>query len=71
MEMPRQALPYIESLTKQYNARIHVLYVIPEIACHQPFQTVFGEKKLSELMEISKKTAKKRLDQICDEHISG
>jgi len=36
----QKALPHVKSLTKKYNAEIHVLYVIEDIANHEPW---YGE----------------------------
>ncbi len=64
-----KALPYVQSLTKQYSAQVHVLYVIQDIAHHKSWYGEFGENRIDELMEHSAKTAKKRLDQICEKYM--
>ena len=66
-----KALPYVQSLTKQYNAQVHVLYVIQDIAHHKSWYGDFGEKHIDELMKHAEKLAKKRLDQICDKYMGG
>ncbi|MCP4022143.1 MAG: universal stress protein, partial [Desulfobacteraceae bacterium] len=64
------ALPYVKSLTKQYNAQIHVLYVIQDID-HKSLFGDFGESRIKELMDYSQQSAEKRLSQICDKYMEG
>ena len=64
-----KALPYVESLTQQYKAEIHVLYVIQDIAHHESWYGEFGKRHIGELMEWANRSAKKRLDQICDKYL--
>lgn len=65
------ALPYIKSLTEKYDAEIHVLYVIEDIAHHNGWYGAFEEKHVKELMEHANKTASKRLGQICEKYLEG
>jgi nucleotide-binding universal stress UspA family protein len=66
-----KALPYVQSLTKQYNAQVHVLYVIQDTAHHKSWYGDFAEKHIDELLKYSEKSARKRLDQICDKYMGG
>ena len=66
-----KALPYVRSLTQQYGAEIHVLYVIEDIAHHESWYGDFDKKRVEELMERAQKLAKKRLDQICEKYLEG
>jgi nucleotide-binding universal stress UspA family protein len=66
-----QALPYIQSMTKKYNAQVHVLYVIQDTAHHKSWYGEFAEKHIDKLMEQSQKSAQKRLNQICDKYMDG
>ena len=66
-----KALPYVKSLTRQYGAEIHVLYVIEDIAHHDGWYGVFEEKRVRELMEHASKTATSRLTQICEKYLDG
>ncbi len=61
-----KALPHIQSLTKLYAAQIHVLYVIQEIAHPMAWYGDSGEMHIHELTKQAKYSAKKRLDQICE-----
>jgi nucleotide-binding universal stress UspA family protein len=65
-----RALPYLESLTEQYNSQVHVLYVIQEIAHHKSWYGNFGATTIDEYLKLSENSARQRLDQIC-EHRMG
>jgi nucleotide-binding universal stress UspA family protein len=58
-------------MAQQYGSEIHVLYVIEDIAHHESWYGEFEKNRVPELMEWSKKSAKKRLDQICDKYMEG
>ena len=66
-----KALPYVTSLTQQYQAEIHVLYVIEDIAHHEAWYGEFDKTHVTELMDRAGKSAHKRLDQICDKYLHG
>ena len=66
-----KALPHVTSLTEQYGAEIHVLYVIEDIAHHDGWYGAFEEKRVNELMAHANKTASKRLGQICEKYLDG
>jgi nucleotide-binding universal stress UspA family protein len=67
----QKALPYVKSLTMQYGAEIHVLYVIEDVAHHVPWYGEFDEEHINKLMQWADKSAKGRLDQICDKYLEG
>jgi len=66
-----KALPYIRSITQQFGAEVHVLYVIEDIAHHAPWYGEFEKKRVNELMEWSQKSAAQRLDQVCEKYLEG
>ena len=66
-----KALPYVQLLTGQFGAEIHVLYVIEDIAHHESWYGDFDKKRVAELMERAQNTVKKRLDQICEKYLEG
>ena len=66
-----KALPYVTDLTQKYQAEIHVLYVIEDIAHHESWYGDFEKNRVDELMEWAQKSAKKRLDQICGKYLEG
>ena len=66
-----RALPYVTSLTQKYNAEIHVLYVIEDIAHHEAWYGEFDKDHVERLMERANETALKRLDQICEKYLEG
>ena len=67
----QKALPYVTSLTMQYGAEIHVLYVIEDIAHHVSWYGEFDQSHIDKLMQWANKSAKRRLDQICDKYLEG
>lgn len=66
-----KALPYVQSVTQQYGAEIHVLYVIEDIAHHESWYGEFDKKRVTELMDWAQKSATKRLDQVCEKYLEG
>jgi len=66
-----KALPYVQSLTKQYDAQVHVLYVIQEFAHRKSWYGDSGETQIDELIKQAKKSAMQRLDQICELYMGG
>ncbi len=66
-----KALPHVKSLTAQYGAEIHVIYVIEDIAHHDGWYGAFEEKRVEELMDHANRTATKRLGQICEKYLDG
>ena len=66
-----KALPHVTSLTQQYGAEIHVLYVIEDIAHHETWYGEFDKTHIDKLMEWADKSAKKRLDQVCEKYLEG
>lgn len=66
-----KALSYAQSLTVLFGAEIHVLYVIEDIAHHESWYGAFEKKRVEELMEWAQKSAKNRLDQICEKYLEG
>ncbi len=65
------ALPHVKSLSEKKDAEIHVLYVIEDTAHHDGWYGAFDEKHVEDLMEHAKKTAAKRLGQICEKYLEG
>lgn len=66
-----KALPYVTSLTQKYQAEIHVLYVIEDIAHHESWYGAFDRTHVDKLMERLNDSAKKRLDQICEKYLES
>jgi nucleotide-binding universal stress UspA family protein len=66
-----KALPHVKSITAQYGAEIHVLYVIEDVAHHDGWYGAFEQKRVKELMEHAEKTAAKRLGQLCEKYMEG
>ncbi len=66
-----KALPFVQSLTEKYGTEVHVLYVIEDFAHHAGWYGDFEKKRIKEIMEWEEKTARKRLDQTCKNHLEG
>ena len=66
-----KALPYVTDLTQKYGAEIHVLYVIEDIAHHEGWYGEFEKTHIDKLMEWVDKSAKKRLDQVCEKYLNS
>jgi nucleotide-binding universal stress UspA family protein len=66
-----KALPYVTDLTQKYGAEIHVLYVIEDLAHHEGWYGEFDNTHIDKLMEWADKSAKKRLDQVCEKYLNS
>jgi len=66
-----KAIPFVESFAKKYHAEIYVLYVIEELAHHEPWYGEFDDSHIKKIHEWEEKQAGKRLDQLCEEHLEG
>jgi nucleotide-binding universal stress UspA family protein len=66
-----KALPYVTSLTQKYQAEIHVLYVIEDIAHHDSWYGDFDRSHVDKLMEWAEKSATKRLEQVCEKYLNS
>jgi nucleotide-binding universal stress UspA family protein len=66
-----KALPFVTSLTQLYQAEIHVMHVIEDIAHHVPWYGEFDESHMEKLMGRAEPLAKKRLEQICNKYLDG
>ena len=66
-----KALPLVTSLTELYQAEIHVLYVIEDIAHHESWYGEFEKTHREKLMERARISANERLDQICSKYLDG
>jgi nucleotide-binding universal stress UspA family protein len=64
------ALPYVTSLTERYEAEIHVLFVIDDLTAHRWYGELESDR-IDKILEWENKTAKKRLQQLCSDHLSG
>ena len=66
-----KALPYVTDLTQKYQAEIHVLYVIEDIAHHEAWYGEFDRDRVAKLMERANTVAQERLGQICEKYLDG
>jgi nucleotide-binding universal stress UspA family protein len=65
------ALPHVVSLTEKYKAEVHILYVIEDLGYHEPWYGEFDRSHIDKIHEWEKKTATKRIDEICEKHLEG
>ena len=70
-ENAEKALPHVQSLSKQYQAEIHVLYVIEDLVPQIPWYGELERKRMKEIREWEHKTASVRLDDLCARHLEG
>jgi len=66
-----KALPYVTSLGEKYQAEVHVLYVIEELAHHEPWYGEFDRAHIEKIREWEEREARKRLDEICENYLKG
>jgi nucleotide-binding universal stress UspA family protein len=66
-----KALPYVTSLVEKFQAEIHVLYVIEDIAHHEGWYGDFDREHVDKLMEYAEKSGTKRLEQVCAKYLEG
>ena len=65
------ALPYVTSLGEKYHTEVHVLYVIPELGNHEPWYGEFDRSHIEKIHEWERKTAEKRLNEVCEKYLVG
>lgn len=66
-----RALPYVTSLGQKYQTEVHVLYVIQELAHHEPWYGEFDRSHIEKIHEWEEKKAQERLDEICESYLKG
>jgi len=67
-----QALDYVRSLTRKYEAEIHVLYVIDNpLLNHPEWYGDFESDHIEKMLAWQNQKAKQRLDRICNEQLEG
>jgi nucleotide-binding universal stress UspA family protein len=66
----QQALPLVASLSEHFQGEIHVLYVIEEMAIHEPWYGEFDPSHSQKIQEWERLKAKERLDWVCNEYLN-
>jgi len=66
-----KAISFVESLSKKYDAEIYILYVIEELAVHEPWYGEFDDTHVKKIHEWEEKKAGERIDQICEKALKG
>jgi len=67
----QKAMPLVTSLSMKYNCEVHVLYVIEELALHEPWYGEFDSSHIDEIHAWERQKAEERLNSICEEHLKG
>ena len=66
-----KALDYVTSLTEKYQAEIHVVYVIEDLAHHPDWYGAFEDAHIKKVSDFSIKTAQNKLDQVCEKYLNS
>lgn len=67
----QQALSYVTSLSGHYDAEIHILYVIEDLAHHKGWYGDFNQDRRERIVDWEQEKAKEHLEQICSNHLKG
>ncbi len=67
----QHALATVSSLSERYQAEIHVLHVVEDLADHESWYGDFDRARVDKLMQWSNETGQKRLSQICEKYLNG
>ncbi len=65
------ALPFVNSLIDKYQTEVHVLFVIEDLAHHASWYGDFDQDHIEKIIAWEKKTATKKLTQICEKYLDG
>jgi nucleotide-binding universal stress UspA family protein len=68
-EQAEDALDYVKSLTRRYEAEIHVLYVIEDIQYPPDAAGDFESAQVHNMLTWHQMRAHKRLDRICSDYL--
>jgi nucleotide-binding universal stress UspA family protein len=63
-ENSKTALPQILSLSKTYQAEVHVLYVMETLASESSWYKEFGRSRIQEIQAQEEKNLEKQLDEL-------
>lgn len=65
------ALNQVVSLAEKYQAEVHVLYVIEDLAHHAEWYGAFEEAHARKVSDFSMKNAQEKLNRICEKYLGG
>ena len=66
-----KALDHVTSVSEKYQTEVHVLYVIDELGYHEPWYGEFDRSHIEEIHKWERKTAERRLEEVCEKHLKG
>lgn len=67
----QKALEQVISLSENYQAEVHVLYVIEDLAHHAEWYGAFEESHAQKVSDYSMRTAQEKLHQVCEKYLDG
>jgi len=67
----QKALPLATSLSRQYQGEIHLLYVIEELAIHEPWYGEFDSSHIEKIHDWERRKAEERLEWVCNEYLKS
>ncbi len=67
----QKALPLVASLSRQLQGEIHLLYVIEDLAIHEPWYGEIDSSHIEKIHQWERKKAEERLDWVCNEYLEG
>ncbi len=67
----KKALDQVISMSGKYQAEVHVLYVIEDLAHHSDWYGAFEKDHIRKVSEYSMKIAEGKLNQICEKYLDG
>jgi nucleotide-binding universal stress UspA family protein len=65
------ALAQVISLAEKYQAEVHVLFVIEDLAHHAEWYGAFEEARAQKVSDFSMRTAQEKLHRICEKYLEG
>jgi nucleotide-binding universal stress UspA family protein len=66
-----KALAFVTSLSERYQSEVHVLYVLESFGHYGAWYGEFDPSQIEKIHAWEKKTAEKRLHEICENHLEG
>ncbi|RLB43573.1 MAG: universal stress protein [Deltaproteobacteria bacterium] len=62
------AIPYVKSFAQHYDAEVHVLYVMEDLARHESWYGDFERSTIEKLRKWEEKKARERQEQLCQKY---
>ena len=62
------AIPYVKSFAQHYDAEVHVLYVMEDLARHDPWYGEFEQATIEKVRKWEEKKAQEKQEELCKKH---